>query len=339
MALPRFQQRDHIYTLGPPLLPPSAPVPQLPNEYAVLSSIAPGQQILGLPVNLDKDAPWVMRRRAVRVKYDPTAGNLIHTQTGINQLMVRFTGYDHHYLQQSPVPQFADGGFYGLNGSWKWVYPGVSFPAGGTFWVDIINNGPLTLTNVSLYFRGVKLFPWGVRPDYRYPQVMSSIPYYYPISQVTSSNPLAVIQNLGVTEARLHQVFQIQDDADFAIRAMATGPNNLPVCFEVFLQLRDFDDKPYSTGWVHVDAYGGQSYLIIPAQDLQIPIGTTTVIPFGTGASAPNVFFPEIYVPRNQILFYDILRLDSAFVGGPQGAVPQDYPITMIGAKAFDRTA
>jgi hypothetical protein len=339
MALPRFQQRDHIYTLGPPLLPVANPVPQLPNEYAVLSSLAPGQQVLGLPVNLDKDAPWVMRRRALRIKYDSTQSGTTHIFTGINQLMVRFTGHDQHYLQQSPVPQNLDGAFFGQFGAWKPSFPGVAFPAGGTFLVDIINNGPATLTNVTLYFRGVKLFPWGVRPDYRYPAVVSSIPYAYPINWTPASsvtNPLGAVQNLGITEVRLSQVFQIQDDADFVIRAMATGPVALVSTYEVFLIIRDFDQKPYSTGWVHHEVYGGQT----TDRFNSFPSGggfTPGFNPYGTGASLPNVWFPEIYVPRNQVLFYDIMRLDSAFPNPP--TVAQDFPITMIGAKIFDRTA
>ena len=334
MALPRFQQRDHIYTVGPPLLPVSNPVPQLPNEFPVLSSIAPGPQILGLPVTLDKDAPFVMRRRALRVKFDSTLSGTSHVYTGINQLLVRFTGHDDHYLQQSPVPQNLDGAFFGVMGAWKPMFPGVAFPAGGHFKIDIVNNGPLTLTNLSLYFRGVKLFPWGVRPDYRYPSVMSSIPYFYPINAVTSSNFLGVIQNLGITEARLHQVFQVQDDADFVVRAMATGPVLTQSTYEVFLILRDFDSKPYSTGWVHADVYGGNG---VNSTFWQFPSGQG-VASVGTGPSLPNVFFPEIYVPRNQILFYDILRLDQAFTATMVANV-QDYPITMIGAKSFDRTA
>lgn len=334
MALPRFQQRDHIYVLGPPLLPAGAPIPQLPNETPALASLAPGQQIIGLPVTLDKDAPFVMRRRAIRVRYDPTQASTTHLETGINSLLVRFTGHDHHYLQQSPVPQNLDGAFFGQFGAWKPVFPGAAYPAGGSFLVDIINNGTTTLTNVTLYFRGVKLYPWGVRPDYRHPKVMSSIPYYYPINSVTSSNQFGAIQALNVTELRNHQVFQVRDDADYVIRAMASGVVGTNLTYEVFLQLRDFDSKPYSTGWVHLDIYGGNTAL--PTAIL-FPFGAaTTITAFGTGAAMPNVFFPEIYVPKNQILFYDILRSDAAYTGAP-GAIAQDYPITFIGAKVFDR--
>lgn len=331
MALPRYQQRDHIYVLGPPLLPTAAPVPQLPNETPALASLAPGQQVLGIPVTLDKDAPFVMRRRALRVRYDPSAVVPAHAETGINQLMVRFTGHDLHYLQQSPVPQNLDGAFFGQFGAWKPIYPGAAYPAGGSFLVDIVNNGTLTLTNVTLYFRGVKLYPWGVRPDYRYPKRMSSLPYAYPINQVSIANPYGVIQSLAVSELRMNQIFQVRDDADFPIRAMATGPVSQLTTYEIFLQLRDFDHKPYSTGWVHADIYGGQSSDPLA---IEFPIGTTTITALGTGASLPNLFYPEIYVPKNQILWYDILRQDTPF----PNAVSQDYPITMIGAKVFDRT-
>jgi len=335
VALPRFQQRDHIYVLGPPLLPTSSPVPQLPNETPVLSSLAPGQQIIGLPVTLDKDAPFVMRRRALRVRYDTAQAPFVHLETGINQLMVRFTGWDHHYLQQGMIPQNLDGAFFGQYGAWKPIYPGVAYPAGGSFLVDIVNNGPLTLTNVTLYFRGVKLFPWGTRPDYRYPEICSTLPYAYPINPVTTSNTLGVIQSLQVSELRLAQPFKVLNDADFVIRAMASGPVSVLSCFETFLILRDFDNKPFSTGWVHLDVYGGQTGQ--PAT-LEFPTGTTNLTALGTGASMPNVWFPEIYVPKNQVLWYDILRQDSAFTQGGLNAVTQDYPITMVGAKVFDRT-
>lgn len=332
MPEPRYQQRDHIYVLGPPLLPIGAPVPQLPNETPELSSLAPGQQIIGLPVTLDKDAPFVLRRRALRVKYNTTAptGQI---ESNINQLLVRFTNHDHRYLSTSFIPQNLDGAFFGQVGQWKVVYPGIPYPAGGSFWVDIINNGPFTITNLTLYFRGVKLYPWGVRPDYRYPSTMASLPYAYPINPVTTTNTLGVIQSLAVNDLRLQQVFQVKDDADFAIRSMATGPVLASNVYEVFFILRDFDSKPYSTGWVHLDIYGGQTMF---PQQIQFPLGATQLITaVGAGAATPNVFFPEILVPRNQLLFYDILRSDTGFVA----ATTQDYPITMVGAKVFDKRA
>lgn len=332
MPDPKYQQRDHIYVVGPPLLPTSAPVPQLPNETPALTTLAAGAQIIGLPVTLDKDAPFILRRRALRIQYDTSATGK-QQETGINQLMVRFTDRDHAYLSQSIIPQNLDGAYFGQFGQWKPVFPGVPYPAGGTFLIDIVNNGTTTLHNVTLYFRGVKLYPWGVRPDYRYPKTMATLPYAYPINQVTPSNQFGVVQSLGVSEVRYSQVFQVKDDADFVIRSMATGPVFSDVTFEVFLQLRDFDQKPYSTGWVHLDVYGGQS--AIPVQ-IQYPIGSGHFITaVGAGASLPNVFFPELYVPKNQILFYDILRQDSAFNG--IGAIAQDYPITMVGAKVFSK--
>lgn len=334
MAQPKFQQRDHIYTLGPPLI---GSTPQFPNETPALSSIASGAQIIGLPVTLDKDAPWVMRSRALRTQYDSTAASTVHNQLpGINGLMVRFTGWDHHYLQQDHVPQNLDGAYFGQYGNWKPVYPGVAYPAGGSFLVDIINNSTSTITNLTLYFRGVKLFPWGVRPDYRYPNTMASLPYSYPINPISVANPYGLIQSLGVSEYRQRQRFQVLNDADYVIRGIQAGPGFNNFTYEVFLQLMDEDLKPYSTGWVHLDVLAGQSGL---PTNLEFPIGApgNFVTAVGTGASAPGLFYPEIYVPKNQFLYYDILRADSGFTGSP-GAVTQDYPITWIGAKVFDRS-
>jgi hypothetical protein len=84
---------------------------------------------------------------------------------------------------------------------------------------------------------------------------------------------------------------------------------------------------------VHLDVYGGATQ-----NNIIFDLAGSTVQAIGTGPSIPNVFFPELYVPRNQVLFYDIMRLDAAFPPSQMPAVI-DYPITFIGAKAFDRTA
>jgi hypothetical protein len=65
------------------------------------------------------------------------------------------------------------------------------------------------------------------------------------------------------------------------------------------------------------------------------PSGTSFVAPVGPGASSPGLWFPEIYVPFQRYLVYDVLRTDSAFVA--QGAVAQNYPIAFIGAKVFEK--
>jgi hypothetical protein len=311
---PRFQQRHQDYVIGP-------------NQIPALASVTANTTLTGIPFHLDEDAPFLLRGRAFRVRYDTSTSN--HRQTGINQVQLRFTGPDQNFLATDPVPSNIDMAFAGQCGNFLRVYPQIPYPAGGTINLDIVNNGAATLTNLTFYFRGVKLYPWGVRPGYTYPPRFSSLPFVYPISPVTAANTQGVIQALGVAETRLKQPFTVKPDADFVLRAIQAGRSFTQVTWEIFLVMRDADGKAYSNDYVHLDVMAGSS-----GNPIQYPTGTGFLNgPIGAGASSPGLFFPEIYIPRNRVLQFDIQRADTPFVG--QGAVTQDYPVNLIGAKVF----
>ena len=51
--------------------------------------------------------------------------------------------------------------------------------------------------------------------------------------------------------------------------------------------------------------------------------------PVGPGASQPGLIYPEIYLPQDHVLLYDIARNDGAYVG----AVAADFPFNLMGSK------
>jgi len=324
--------RHYDYVLGPPNT--SAPGP---NQTALLSSIAPGQIITGIPLTLDSDAPFLLRGRALRVPY-PVSMSCTKSQP-INNVLMRYTGPNNNYLARGFVRQSLEMSFGGQFAQWRPVSPQVLYPASGTILVDIQNDSSsVTITNLTLYFRGVKLYPEGSRPAYTYPPKYSSLPFVYPVAPVTPSNPAGLIQSLGVTETRLNQIFTVQDDADFVLRSLQLGGNTLTVpvppdaaYFEVFVRLRDPDNLAYSNDYVHVDVLGGYG-----DADVGYGIGSSgdTITPSAAGPANPGWLYPEIYLPRNAILKYDIQRTDSAYGGC---ADTLDFPIALSGSKIFYR--
>jgi hypothetical protein len=300
---PQFQERHQDYVLGP-------------NQDARLASVAAGQQITGLALPLDADAPFVLRSRALRIKYISAASR---TQNGLQFLNMRYTGPDRDYRSQGLTPQTIQMAYFGQNGLSLPLHRQIVYPAQGVIYVDIHNTGSGALTNVYLYFRGVKLYPWGQVPGYTYPPNCRTLPFSYP-QQVAS---------LPVTTASmgLRQVFTVKDDADFVLRGLCQGAASGST-YEVFVKFLDHQEKPYSNDFVHVDIMGGaaggfQAY----------PSGSapTDYSPVLCGPAAPGLFYPEIYLPRNAILYYDTLRSDSGYAG----AATVNFNYNFIGAKVF----
>jgi len=305
---PQFQERHQDYVLGP-------------NQDSALASVAPGA-VLTCELRLDTEAPFCLRGRAYRVQYDTLASR---TQQGLNNLAVRYAGPISDYRQQSFIPQNLVMPYGGQGGAWKPVEHQIVYPAGGKIRLDLVNTGAGTLTNLTFYFRGVKLFPWGTVPGYTYPQKCRLLPFVYPIAPITVQNPYGVVLNLGTSQTLLLQVFQCQNDADFVFRYGQAGPSFAPLALEVGIILRDENQKPFSNDYVHYETLFG------PCAG-NFNCGGTTVPAIGTGNALPSVMYPEIYIPRNHVLFYDIQRSDSGFAG--TATIPS-FPINLIGSKVY----
>jgi hypothetical protein len=274
-------------------------------------TIQPGQSQT-IPFRFDSDADFCLRSLAARIPYD-AAG----TQAALASVWLTWSGPTQDYRQQGFVPVgLMMGAYFGQYGNPMPVFPEVQFPANGSTWIQAVNTGAAPLVGLQIFYRGVKLFRPGARPAYTYPAKMRTLTYAYPV----------LVSQLAVTDLRQNQVFQVSSNGDFVFRAGQAGRSFPPPTYEVFLTLRDADGYPYSNAPVHVDVLFGQSqgraaYPVGPAPLL--------VAPVGPGASQPGLIYPEIYLPQDHVLLYDIARNDGAYAG----AVAADFPFTLIGSK------
>ena len=289
-----------------------------PNQDSRLASVAAGQTIEGIKLKLDSDAPFALRSRAVRVFSDTLGPRAVP----LNHLLLRWAGPDRNYQSQDFIRQTLLGPYLGQFGNPLPVFPQVVYPKGSEITVDLRNDSiGDTLTNLTLYFRGVKLFAPGAVKSYEYPANIGLLPFAYPIGQYSDTDGLTLVRSVAVTQGPLRQTFKVKGDADYVIRggqcdlAFAAGGN--PV-YEVFVTLRDEDEKPYSNDAVHVNILFGNSAGTLRAE---------------CGPNSPGLFYPEIYVPKNHLMYLDVTRDDVLF----QGAVAADVAMNFTGQKVFQK--
>src|ERR1019366_7554325 len=91
----------------------------------------------------------------------------------------------------------------------KPIVPAIQYPARSILVLSLKNTGANTITNLTFYFRGYKLYPKGSVPAYTYPRRLSSQTFCYPV----------FVSQLGVSETRRSQPFTVKQDADFVLRA------------------------------------------------------------------------------------------------------------------------
>lgn len=303
---PGLVQRHHDYVLGP-------------DQDSRLATVAAGQTIGGIVLKTDLDAPFALRSRAMRVRYSSTS-----TQPFLQNLLVRWAGPNRDYRSQDFIRQSLLGPYFGQWGNPIPVFPQVVYPRGSDITVDVRNDGADDLTNLTLYFRGVKLFAPGAVRFYDYPSNISTFPFVYPIGQYQDSDGLTLIRSVQVLQGPLRQTFKVKGDADFVIRggqswiAYAAPAGFTP--HEIFVTLRDEDEKAYSNAPVHVDILFGNS--------AQAPQGI-----IGAGPNSPGIFYPEIYVPKNHLMYLDVTRDDSSYVN----AAAVDFPLSFTGQKVFQK--
>jgi hypothetical protein len=266
---------------------------------------------------MEDDAPFVLTSRAVRCDY--TAAEL--DQSPIFGLKTKWTGPTRDYRQQEFVLESLQMAYNGQFGNPKPIVPGIVYPPRSVLMLDLKNTGAVAIPNLTFYFRGFKLFPRGTVPAYTYPARFASQTFAYPV----------FVSQLGVTETRLNQIFTCKGDADFVLRAgqgpvPVIGPPNV---LNVSIRLKDFNKQPYSSDYMPFDVLFGIGNF--PAV---VPVGPTPsfITPYGTGPNAPGIFYPEIYLPENHQLLYDLQRADSVATDAAA-----DFQFNLIGGKAFTR--
>ena len=304
-------QRDQTYVLGP-------------NQDSRLATVTTGQ-VLELQLALDSDAPFILRGRAMRCKYDAS-----RRQTALNHLLLKWSDSERNYQSQDFVRQSLLSPYFGQLGNSIPVWPNVTYPRNGIIRVQIKNDGA-EIDNLSLYFRGVKLFLEGSVKSPTYPATFGPLPFVYP--QTVNNLPVTCGNFSGATAPAIRQNLlnskgKVFADADFVMRAGQAGlPFSSTPVNEVFIRLLDEDEKPYSNDAVAIDVLFGNS-----AFGNTYPAGTSLgVTPIGGGPNSPGVFYPEIYVPKNHSMYYELSRNDSAY----GAAVAVNYPLAFIGQKVF----
>lgn len=316
-SLPQFQQRFQIYRIDSSI-------------DARLASIAPGMAVPGIEFQMDPDAPFLLRGRCYRVVYDTLAS---HTQIGIQSLAMRFSGPDQDFRSRELIPQNLVMAFGGQSAAWKPVYPQIVYPPRATMTIDLANlSATETLTGLQLYFVGVKLFPMGANPPYQtYPKRMRATPYGYDINYLSPpdpvNNPTASVLNLLTADQRNLQTFQGKNDADFVIRSLQAGPSYAPLGLEVYITLRDENQKAYSNLPVHFEVLAG------PSTGNYETGAAGSIAAIGTGNPLPGIIFPELYIPKNHKMYYDIQRLDSGYAGA---ATIPNFPINLLGSRVYE---
>lgn len=290
-----------------------------PNQDGRLASVAAGDVVTEVLLQMDDDAPFMLTGRAVRCKYTSSLN-----QSSLRGLKTRWTGPTRDYRQQSFVLESLQSAYYGCFGNPKPIVPGILFPPRSVLMLDLVNTGASAITNLQFFFRGYKLFPKGAVPAYTYPRRFASQTFSYPVR----------VSSFGVSETRVDQIFTCKQDADFVVRGgqgitiSATESESPRTLAEVAIKLKDFNKQPYSNDYVPFDVLFGTG--AFPAV---VPVGPTPsfVSPFGTGPNQPGLFYPEIYVPMNHQLLYDLERSDG--VSGSNQA--EDFTFNLIGGKVF----
>jgi len=304
---------------------PSPPTEQWRHQDYVFSapSLAAGALLQAIPFQLDADYPFELHGIAARVPYNSTVGANFGTQAGLNLISMRLSGPTQNYRQDALVHlSLLLGPYFGQVGNPRPVYPAQRWPRSGVINLDLQNNGPNTITGLQIVFRGVKVGPMGSWNTYTYPaKVTRTLPFWYP----SGAGPAIPTLTLGVTQNLTNVLFTPDNDSDFVLWFGQAGPDT--GTYEVFFTMKDDGFKPYSNAPVHADILFGRSGF--PAA---FPVGASSyVAPVGPGASQPGLFVPEIYLPKNNRMFFDVQRSDAAYAGA--GSVT--YPLTLGGMKVF----
>jgi len=296
-----------------------------------LGTLIPGQ-IVTRDLTLDTDAGFILRGRALHVA--PTAAN--PTQALLANYFDTFSGPDREFLAQQPMRFQNENADFGQFGQFLPVRQPIYYPPGGTIQLQAVNNGTTNLTGVEVYFRGSKVYRPGILPCLVIPQGnVSTLPFI--LNKLNSQVP--------VQSQTLNNQVQAQSDSDFIIRAInagaweladESGANNQAQYLQLYVQLKDQLGKVYSNQPVHLDTcFGALGSILSPMTFLP------QTVPSRYGPYHPPLLLPEIYLPANNVLYYDLYRNDGSISGiyAPGTLQPVDVRFAFQGMKVFRQAA
>ena len=294
------------------------------HDYVLQVPSYPGGQVVRYSLQLDTDSSFILRGRAIHTQTTQTAiaGSvptpLANQVAALNQYTDRITGPDSNDLSDGLVNFYFQSAILGQYGLPLPVRAPLLYPPGCTLFVDVYN--PTALTNLEIYFRGQKIFQPGVLPCNTYPPSAFIRPRWF-----TTFETLVV-----APPPSLNNSLMIDSFADFALRTLSIGayPGNSGFGAhsynQVWIQLRDQNGRAYSNVPVHVD----------------VCFGSTTWGNFRSGEiygipsnNLPPLLTPEIYIPANQILYYDLYRNDAYDLTVPGPVATADMQLSWGGAQ------
>lgn len=284
--------------------------------------------VVQVPLQINTRAPFVLRGRAMRQSWNSVDG-----QTNNNKLAMRYTGPDQEYLSQTFIPFGPMSMAWGMGGSPTWTQSPMLYAPGSVILTDVWNFGTLNAPNVQVFYRGYELWPEGSVYAPTYPEKFRAIPY----TQVSTAPTVARVDNgpnlnltvqCGRVDSGSLLAPQVGQPADLAIRGlMQYWPESnvnlspgaaVPVPQEVFLQLYDWQKLSYSNAPIHIDVLAGNWWGFLTGDTTQENnlFGSNGQGYSGWNGFRPGLFTPEIYLPQNQLLWYDVTRNDAATFNG-----------------------
>lgn len=245
-------------------------------------SLVADLSIVNQELKLDSDAPFRATGVAVYVVGN-TAGN--------QNITLRFTRADGNWVQKlltsaQSLNPFQSGAIAGAGGQTAPFYsyfaplaPNLLYPASSSILIDYEDLTGNAL--VMVVFVGTKLFSKGITWSPTYPAKYTARPYLgYALQFATTTLPVYDLP------------LNINPDADFVWQAGAqtdqpvTGTS--PVAAERFLgvKIKDWVGKYYMNDYVPAE-------LIFGFDNVQMP----------------GLVYPEIYIPKNQAIYFDFVEL------------------------------
>ena len=291
------------------------------QDYQLTVPVVPPGGVRNVPLTLETDAPFALR--LVKSRNIGLNGWRFQTPRKVwqsNQLRTDWS-----------VSFGAGSGPFPSQGAP--IYPEMVYPIGSQIVVDIGNDTDEDIINARLLFRGVKLFRNGALSAPTYPAQFNTLPFTYPV----------VVQSVGLAASATRPFtasaqLQIKEATDFVFRYGVCDPffliqagGILPPGFlavggqlaqqpnfdEVYVMLRDESRKAYSNEPIHINDIFGQGFPLNHASGSDY---------LGAGPVFPGLIIPEIYIPRNASIYFDIFRFDTT-------GVPVDLHFRFQGAK------
>lgn len=297
------------------------------NQAGIIGTLAANTKYPGLLVQLQPDAPFILRGMAARMTW-----SLENGQNSLSQLYFRLktagTTYSTNLVagDNSWVPFSLFARAFGQGGNQGVWWPHQEYPANGTIEIDLWNNGAATLPGVQIVFRGVKRFTRPVSPTYP-----------AKITRTLNWSRAVKIYGVGISgsTALVRQyLYPAISDADFVFRHIQGGcvyNDKAPGAFfparNVWVTLRDTQEWAYSNLPVDINILCGQS-------TMQTASGLTGHAQFGNWH--PGIIYPELYIKKNELYSLEVVRDDSSY-GAQAGIGAERLDFALGGIKVFSR--